>query len=76
MLKDPSLLVGKKIKHCVQESEAEDPQWFDASVIKIDKTYKDPIRTRYEIIYDIDGVDKKFSFSLLSDLKKGDLIIL
>ena len=76
LLADPSLLVGKRVKHLVQEDKKSQPEWFDATVLRIDNPSEDTIRTRYEIIYDIDGVDKKFSFSLLSVLKRGELIIL
>ncbi len=76
LLEDPTLLIGKRIKHRNQESTEEDPEWYDASVLAIDKSTNEPMRTIYELCYDIDGQDSRFSFPLLNDLKKGDLIIL
>ena len=56
MLENPESLVGKRIKHLVQEQKESDPEWYDATVLKIDKPNQDnPLRTEYEIIYDLDG---------------------
>ncbi len=77
LLKHPEILVGKRIKHRIQENADSFPEWFDAKVTKIDKlNAKNPMQTKYELCYDADGDDFKFSFSLLSDLKKGFLILL
>ena len=46
LLNDPTLLIGKRIKHRVQESTEEDPEWYDASVLEIDKYTDEPVRTR------------------------------
>ena len=39
------LLTGKRIKHRVQESTEEDPEWYDESVLEIDKYTDEPVRT-------------------------------
>ena len=77
MLENPESLVGKRIKHLVQEQKESDPEWYDATVLKIDKPNQDnPLRTENEIIYDLDGEDIKFSYPLLMDLKNGNLVII
>ena len=75
-IKNVNLLVGKRIKHKVQETSEEIPEWFDATVIRIDKRSKELIQTRYDIYYDVDGEDTIYSFPLLTDLKRGNLIIM
>ena len=72
---NPELFVGKRIMHKVQEDEEDIPEWYDATVVRIEKDSKDRLRTMFEITYDIDGPDAKFSFALISELKKGNLII-
>ena len=76
LLADPSLLVRKRVKHLDQEDKKSQPEWSDVTVLRIDNPSEDTLRPTCEIIYDIDGVDKKFSFPLLSVLKRGELIIL
>lgn len=73
---DVNLLVGKKVKHKVQETSEEIPEWFDATVLRIDRLSKELIQTRYDIYYDVDGQDTIYSFPLLTDLKRGNLIIM
>ena len=73
-LKDPKLLVGKRIKYKVQEKKDSVPEWYNATVLKLEKLFNDPIRTEYELCYDIDG-DEKFTFRLLRDLRKGSLVV-
>ena len=70
-IKNVNLLVGKRIKHKVQETSEEIPEWFDATVIRIDKLSKELIQTRYDIYYDVDGENTIYSFPLLTDLKRG-----
>lgn len=74
-LENPESLVGKRIKHRVKEDNICEAEWFDAQVLKVDKILPDPSKTKYDVQYDIDGEDETFSFALLSDLKKGDLIV-
>ena len=76
LLNDPSILVGKRIKHKVQETDNNEPEWFDAKVLKIEKASKTPVRTKYEVAYDIDEEDTTFIFSLISELKSGKLVVL
>ena len=45
LLNDPTLLIGKRIKHRVQESTEEDPEWYDESVLEIDKYTDETVRT-------------------------------
>ena len=75
-LKDPSLLVGKRIKHLVQDDKNSKPEWYDATVTKIEKTNENPIKIVFEIIYDIDGEDEQFNYPLLTDLNNKKLVIL
>ena len=74
-LNDPSLLVGKRIKHLVQEDKNSKPEWYDATVTKIEKTNENPIKTVFEIIYDVDGEDEQFNYPLLTDLNNKKLVI-
>ena len=74
-LDNPESLVGKTIKHRVKEDDIHDAEWFDAQVLKVDKIFPDPLKTKYDVQYDIDGEDETFHFALLGDLKNGELII-
>ena len=66
----PSELVGRRVLHqCCEDGGA--PQWYPGVVGPIVKASTNPL---FEILYD--GEDDSYSFSLLSDLKKGDLILL
>ena len=77
ILANPSLLVGKKIKHRIQETEDDLAEWYDANIIRIDEEQiSDSIRTTFDIYYDIDGKDQVFTFPLIKDLKRGHLIIM
>ena len=75
-LQYPNDFVGKRIVHKVQETEEDIPEWYDATVKGIETLSKEPIRTVYEISYDIDRLDKTFLFPLLHDLKKDKLIVI
>ena len=44
--------------------------------MKIEKTNENPIKTVFEIIYDIDGEDEQFNYPLLTDLSNKKLVIL
>ncbi len=75
-LKDADLLVGKRVKHKVQETYDEIPEWFGATVLKIDECCNhDTLKTKYDLYYNVDGKDILYTFPLLADLKKGNLII-
>ena len=75
--RSPYLLVGKRIKHKAQESKEAIPEWNDGTVRKIDYLDKEQgTKTLYDIVYDIDGEDHPYSFPLLNDLKRGNLIIM
>ena len=75
LINNPELFVGKRIMHKVQEDEEDIPELYDATVVRIEKGLKDRLRTMFEITYDIDGPDAKFSFPLISELKKRNLIM-
>ena len=68
MQENPEKLVGKRIKHKVQETAEDSPKWFDATVSRIDAPSKYTLKTSYELTYDIDGEDKKYLFPLLTEL--------
>ena len=51
------------------------PSCMTPQVVKIEKDSEDRLRTMFEITCDIDGPDAKFSFALISELKKGNLIV-
>ena len=74
LLKDPELLLQKKIKHKTQETPEDIPEWYDGTVISIEQLAKNVLRTKYEITYD--GPNALFYFELINELKKGNLIIL
>ena len=77
LLENPNKLTGCRFKHKVQETKDDPPEWFDGTVIKIDEhSEKNPIKTVYEIQYDIDGIDEFYSFALLPELKNGNLVII
>ena len=62
---NPNKLTGCKFKHKVQETKNDPPAWFDGPFIKIDEhSEKNPIKTVYEIQYNIDGIDEFYSFAL------------
>ena len=76
-LKDPGLLVQKRVKHRVVEEKGEESFWCDGIVQKITKQNAgDSLHTEYQVHYDIEEESKTWKFPLLIDLKKGDLIIL
>jgi hypothetical protein len=69
----PSELVGRRVLHqCCEDGGA--PQWYPGVVGPIVKQSANPHRVLFEISYD--GEEDSYTFSLLSDLKKGDLILL
>ncbi len=76
LLKFPAELVGKRIKHKVQETKDDIPDWFDAKVKQIETEKNDTIKTMYDIYYDEDGADILFTYPLLNELKKGNIMIL
>ena len=74
-LNEPKALCSKQVYHkCLENGEVE---WFCATVMSVNtfaKAPKEPLKTVYDIIYDI-CPDVTYSFPLLVDLKKGDLVI-
>ena len=75
LINNPELFVGTRIMFKVQEDEEDIPELYDATVVRIEKDSKDRLQRMFEITYDIDGPDAKFSFALISELKKKSLII-
>ena len=75
LLRNPEILVGKRIKHKIQESADDIPEWYDGTVLKLEKVIENVIRTPYEMTYDIDGPEERFTFKLIMELKKGNLIM-
>ena len=77
LLQDPSSLIHKRVKHKIQETKEDIAEWYDATVVTIDQNnLENPIQTKYDMTYDIDGPTKICTFPLLSYLKKGYLIIM
>ena len=73
LLNDPKLLVGKTVHHLIIDSEGTE-KWDVGIVNGIDKDHKNRMRVQYSVSYNEDP-DTCFSFPLLVDLRKGDLII-
>ena len=73
-LGDPKLLKGKLVKH-LSRNPGQDAEWFRAKVIDIDTTSNEPYKTTYLVEYD-DFPNEQWSFPLLQDFKKGDLILI
>ena len=77
LLLDPKKLVGKRIKHRVVEESEDDSFWCDGNVLEITEENNDtPAKTQYRIHYDIEPPELTWTFPLLVDLKKGDLVVL
>ena len=71
-LDDPSLLVQSRVLHnCCEDGAA--AQWYPATVLGI-AVERNAIQTLFTIGYEDE--EGTYDFSLLSDLKKGDLILL
>ena len=77
MLLCPEKLVACRIKHKVQETEDGIQEWFDGTVIKIEKiNTRFPSKTLFEVQYDVDGEGVSYDFPLLAELKDGNPIIM
>ena len=73
-LVNPELLVGKRIQHSVREEGSEEVNWQAGKVISIDKVKQNSKRTTSIVKYD-DEPDQNWSFPLIVDFAKGDVII-
>lgn len=71
-LNNPDDLIGRKISHKCFENNI--VQWFSAVVDSIKIKKGDVIKTEYYVRYD-ECPNDLWHFPLLTDLKKGDLII-
>ncbi|XP_003729015.2 uncharacterized protein LOC100888157 [Strongylocentrotus purpuratus] len=74
LLLDPASLVGKKCKQKCREEDGS-VEWFTGSVTAISRFKQNVISTEFDMVYD-DFPEDTWTFPLLMDLKKGDLIIL
>ena len=73
-MKEHKLLTGKSIQHHLKDEG--ETWWWKGEVIGIEKPNKNnPKRTQYTVIYDTD-LDNHFSFPLLAELEKGNIIVL
>ena len=73
-MKEPKLLIEKCIQH--QLKDEGETWWCIGEVIGIEKPNKNtPRRTQYTVMYDTD-LDNNFSFPLLAELEKGNIIVL
>jgi hypothetical protein len=66
-------MVGVRVQHRCEEPVGT-VMWFDATVTGIATRKNDPLSTEYTIVYD-ETSDDTWTFPLLRDLKRGDLII-
>ena len=77
LLQNPEGLIEKRIKHKIQETKEDIPEWYDGIVIRIDKLHQNSnLKTTFEMTYDIDGPEQIYSFPLLTYLKNRTLIVL
>ena len=65
---NPSLLIGKAIRHKFQLEDTHEEVWYDGRIIDYDSITK-----QHQIVYD--GDDDSYSFDLCQDIVLGDLII-
>ena len=69
----PEKLVACYIKHKVQETEDDIPEWFNGMVLKIEKiNTKFPSKTLFKVQYGVDGESVFYDFPFLAELKKGN----
>ena len=75
---EPRSLVGKKILHkCVDKIDDETVVgWYKGDVLDINQAHDDPFKIKYKVVYDVEEEGLEWSFNLLMDIKKGDLIVL
>ena len=74
--KSKKLLISKRVIHNCIEDGAEQPEWFNATVVRLAEDsdlVADAINTEYFIKYDIE--EDEWIMPLLKDLSKDDLII-
>nr|XP_047137636.1 uncharacterized protein LOC124814152 [Hydra vulgaris] len=71
-INNPSDFVGFSIQHRVREEDAHEVSWERAHVVQIDQL--NGRRTTYLVKYDNEP-DEVWSFPLLIDFEKGDLIL-
>nr|XP_047144798.1 uncharacterized protein LOC124818272 [Hydra vulgaris] len=71
-INNPSDFVGFSIQHRVREEDAHEVSWERAQVVQIDQL--NGRRTTYLVKYDNEP-DEVWSFPLLIDFEKGDLIL-
>ena len=77
LIANPKLLVKRRVKHNVVEEDSDDTFWCEGTVLDVvEDNERQPIKTIYLIHYDIEDDDVLWEFSLLKDMKKGDLILL
>jgi E1A/CREB-binding protein len=75
LLNDPVNLVGRVILHKIKEADEEEYFWCKADVVKIGNIGKKVKKTLYDVIYESEP-GSIYSFPLLSDFDKGDMILL
>ena len=75
LMNDPYMLVGKLIRHKVKELDNEEAFWCKGEVKSLVKLATNVKRSEYEVVYESE-LDKIWTFPLLVDFEKGDLIML
>ena len=71
-LKEPDMLVGKSVRHKLKVTSR--TEWFDGVVDSVKERTEDVMKTEYTIRY-LESDEEVWFFSLLVDLKNGDLIL-
>ena len=74
-LAHPENIVGKVIQHKVKEEASEEVYWSKGKVVSVSLNQKNPKRSLFDLVYD-DEPNNVWSFPLLVDFEKGDVIIL
>ena len=72
----PEKLVGKEIQHKVKEEGCDEVYWSKAKIVEIIKLNSKNVKnSSFGVIYD-DEPDATWTFPIISDFEKGDVIIL
>ena len=75
LLDDPGSLVGRVVLHKIKEVDEEEYFWCKADVVRIAEVGKKIKQTLYDVIYESEA-GSIYTFLLLSDFDKGDMILL
>lgn len=77
LIENPRSLINRRIKHNVVEEDSDEPFWCEGTVLDIvNLNERQPIKTKFQVHYDIEEDSLTWEFPLLQDMKKGELILL